>query len=145
MSYSKGENITESELNAVISVFKHFHQDKEPITPNELNELTDCTFQFRNGTYTNEEYIFENSIQCEIIKDHPYNLGEHYQLACKYYEYNIDPNDETSPELKNGVFDLLPIGDNLYEASLPSSVIYMQLTNIVLITKYDNTIIIKAD
>ena len=145
MSYNKGENITQAELNAVISVFKHFHQDKETITPNELNELEDCTFEFTNGIYTNEEYIFENNIECKIIKDHNYDLGEHYQIACKYYEYGIDPDDETAPELKSGIFDLEPQGDNIYKSTLDSDVIYMQLTNIVLITRYDNKIIVKAD
>ena len=148
MSYNKNEDITTAELNGIISIFQHFHEEKEPITlPNELNTLEDCTFQFTNGTYTNEEYIFEDTIECEIIKNHTHDLGEHYLLACKYYDYSIDPNDENTVTLQDGLFSLEPVtgSPNKYSCSLESSVIYMQLTNIILVTKYDNKIIVKAD
>ena len=148
MSLEKGENITTAELNAIISVFKQYYMDKEYITsPNDVNDLTDCTFQFLNGIYTNEELIFENEIICELITKDELDLGRRYQIKCQYYAYTIDDDISTLPTINTGIFDLTsdPDNENQYTYELEDDVIYMKLENIVLITKYDNKIIQAVD
>ena len=148
MSLEKGENITTAELNAIISVFKQYYMDKEYITsPNDLNDLTDCTFQFLNSIYTNEELIFENEIRCKLIPKDDLDLGRRYQIKCQYYAYTIDDDISTLPNLNTGIFDLIadPDNENQYTCELEDDVIYMKLENIILITKYDGKIIQTVD
>lgn len=141
MSLQKNSNITQSELNGIISVFKHFHQDKDIIQdPYGVNECQYSTFEFINSIPTNEELIFENEIICNINKHTPINLGEHYQIRADYYEYDLDNDPNTYPVLKSKIFDLSPVGDNKYKCVLDSPVIYMQPSNIILITRYDGKI-----
>ena len=144
MSFEKGENITPAELNGIISVFKHYHMDKEYITsPNDLNDLTDCTFKFINHFYTNEELIFENEIRCKIIPKDELDLGRHFMIKCQYYAYSIDDDPSSLPSLKTGIFDLVEDSnnENQYTCKLEDDVIYVKLENIILITKYDKKII----
>lgn len=148
MSFEKGENITVDELNGIISVFKQYHMDKEYITsPNDLNDLTDCTFQFINHFYTNEELIFENEIRCKIIPKDELDLGRHYLIKCQYYAYGIDDDPSSLPALNTGIFDLVEDSnnENHYTCTLEDDVIYMKLENIILVTKYDKKIIQTVD
>lgn len=148
MSFEKGENITTAELNGIISVFKHYHMDKEYIlSPNGLNDLTDCTFQFINHFYTNEELIFENEIRCEITPKDELDLGRHYLIKCQYYSYSIDDDPSSFPTLNTGIFDLVEdnSNENQYTCTLEEDVIYMKLENIIIITKYDKKIIQTVD
>lgn len=148
MSFEKGENITPAELNGIISIFKQYHMDKEYIlSPNELNDLTNCTFQFINHFYTNEELIFENEIRCKIIPKDELDLGRHFMIKCQYYAYSIDDDPSSTPSLKTGIFDLVEDSnnENQYIGILEDDVIYMKLENIILITKYDKKIIQAVD
>lgn len=148
MSFEKNQNITPAELNGIISVFKQYHMDKEYITsPNDLNDLTDCTFHFINHFYTNEELIFENEIRCEIIPKDELDLGRHYLIKCQYYAYGIDDDPSSLPALNTRIFDLVEDSnnENQYTSELDDEVIYMKLENIILITKYDKKIIQTVD
>ena len=137
MSFSKNTDISTNDLNAIISVFKQFEHRNDPIEDiYTINELENCTFEFKNMLVSDEELIFEQSIDCEIIPDDDLNIGQHYYLIATGYEYDYD---EENVQLKQHTFELTPIQDNLYRANLTKDMFYM--TGATLHTKYDNKII----
>lgn len=137
MSLNKNNNITQNEINGIITIFKQFEHRNDLIEDiYALNELEDCSFEFKNTLISDEELIFEQNIDCEIIPDLDLNLGQHYYLIATGYEYDYD---EENVQLKQHTFELTPIQDNLYRANLTKDMFYM--TGATLHTKYDNKII----
>ena len=49
MSLNKNNNITQNEINGIISIFKQFEHRNDLIEDiYALNELEDCSFEFKN-------------------------------------------------------------------------------------------------
>ena len=137
MSLNKNSDITQNELNGIISIFKQFEHRNDLIEDiYTLNELEDCTIRFTNPLVSDEELIFEQTIDCEIIPYDDINIGQHYYLIANGYEYDYNEEDV---QLKQYTFELEHITDNQYRVNLTKDMFYM--TSATLHTKYDNKII----
>ena len=144
MTISFGSQITQAELNGIISLFCHFykHQELFDYSDEEIGFET-CNLQIQNGIYSDEKLIVETPLQIKITDERFPN--QNYQIAFDYYAYNPDLDDEP-PQLQRDYFPLELDENHEAEITIPDTdIIYIMLENWELITTFDKPIITEVE
>lgn len=135
-----GSTLTDAEVNGIISVFCHYYEHHETFDYSDENiELDTCDLEVLNSIYSDEELIVETPLQVKIT-DERFN-NQNYYLGLMYYSYLPDQDNEP-PVLEKKFFPLVLDEDNIGEIDFDGAdVVYVMLTDWVLVTKFDKPMI----
>ena len=140
MTWEVGDTMTQAEINGIISVFCHYYEHHETFEyTDETIEFDNCDLTILNGIYSDEELIVETPLKVQVSNER--FPSQNYYLACDYYSYAPDMDDEL-PILKRDYYPLTLDENNTAEIDFnDADVVYIMLNNWELVTKFDKTVI----